>query len=83
MTLGVLVCILNKITSPLRYPGSKATFLNVVLQFIEVHGLKGREIVEPYAGEQVVAEFLSRKAHPSKDGLFVFCHFYLSVPKVL
>ncbi|MEI7867358.1 MAG: DNA adenine methylase [Candidatus Methylumidiphilus sp.] len=45
----------NKIISPLRYPGSKATFLKVVLEFIEVHGLKGREIVEPYAGSGIVS----------------------------
>ena len=29
--------------------------MNVVLQFIEVHGLKGREIVEPYAGSGIVS----------------------------
>ena len=47
--------IFNKIVSPLRYPGSKATFLNVVLEFIEVHDLKGKEIVEPYAGSGIVS----------------------------
>jgi len=51
----------NKITSPLRYPGSKATFLKVVLEFIEVHGLKGREIVEPYAGSGIVSLSLVAK----------------------
>ena len=47
--------IFNKIVSPLRYPGSKATFLNVVLEFIEVNDLKGKEIVETYAGSGIVS----------------------------
>ena len=55
MILGVLVSTHNKVTSPLRYPGSKATFLNVVLEFIDTHNLKGREIVEPYAGSGIVS----------------------------
>lgn len=45
----------------MRYPGSKATFLKVVLEFIEVHGLKGREIVEPYAGSGIVSLSLVAK----------------------
>jgi DNA adenine methylase len=45
----------NKIISPLRYPGSKATFLNVVVDFIDAHNLRGKEIVEPYAGSGIVS----------------------------
>ncbi|MGZ0019070.1 DNA adenine methylase [Nitrosomonas sp. wSCUT-2] len=45
----------NQIESPLRYPGSKATFLNVVLRFIETHNLREKEIVEPYAGSGIVS----------------------------
>ncbi len=45
----------KKIISPLRYPGSKATFLNVVLDFISTHNLRGKEIVEPYAGSAIVS----------------------------
>lgn len=44
-----------KIVSPLRYPGSKATFLQVVLDFIVAHKLQGKEIVEPYAGSAIVS----------------------------
>jgi len=45
----------KKIVSPLRYPGSKATFLHVVLDFIAIHNLQGKEIVEPYAGSAIVS----------------------------
>lgn len=45
----------NQIKSPLRYPGSKATFLNVVLKFIETHKLYEKDIVEPYAGSGIVS----------------------------
>ncbi len=45
----------NQIKSPLRYPGSKATFFNVVLSFIETYGLHEKEIVEPYAGSGIVS----------------------------
>jgi DNA adenine methylase len=45
----------KKIVSPLRYPGSKATFLHVVLDFIATHNLQGKEIVEPYAGSAIVS----------------------------
>lgn len=45
----------KKIISPLRYPGSKATFLNVILDFIATHNLQGKEIVEPYAGSAIVS----------------------------
>lgn len=45
----------NKIISPLRYPGSKATFLNVVLKFVETYNLQGKEIIEPYAGSGIVS----------------------------
>lgn len=44
-----------KIVSPLRYPGSKATFLHVVLDFIATNKLQGKEIVEPYAGSAIVS----------------------------
>ncbi|ESS71346.1 D12 class N6 adenine-specific DNA methyltransferase [Methyloglobulus morosus KoM1] len=44
-----------KIVSPLRYPGSKATFLQVVFDFIAAHKLQGKEIVEPYAGSAIVS----------------------------
>lgn len=53
--LGNLVSTPNQIESPLRYPGSKATFLNVVLRFIETHNLHEKEIVEPYAGSGIVS----------------------------
>ncbi len=45
----------KKIVSPLRYPGSKATFLHVVLDFIATHNFQGKEIVEPYAGSAIVS----------------------------
>jgi DNA adenine methylase len=45
----------TKIVSPLRYPGSKATFLHVVLDFIIANNLHGKEIVEPYAGSAIVS----------------------------
>lgn len=45
----------NQIKSPLRYPGSKATFFNVVLRFIETYGLYEKEIVEPYAGSGIIS----------------------------
>ena len=45
----------NQIKSPLRYPGSKATFFNVALRFIETYGLHDKEIVEPYAGSGIIS----------------------------
>lgn len=45
----------KKVISPLRYPGSKATFVKVVLNFVSENGLKGKEIIEPYAGSAIVS----------------------------
>lgn len=56
MIFGVDVSTLKmKIVSPLRYPGSKATFLSVILDFITTHNLQQKQIVEPYAGSAIVS----------------------------
>lgn len=52
---GLVSTLKTKIVSPLRYPGSKVTFLKVVLDFIKTHELHGKEIVEPYAGSAIVS----------------------------
>ncbi len=52
---GKLVSTPDQIKSPLRYPGSKATFLNVVLKFIETHNLYEKDVVEPYAGSGIIS----------------------------
>ncbi|MCL6580210.1 MAG: DNA adenine methylase [Firmicutes bacterium] len=45
----------NKISSPLRYPGSKSSLTNYIAAIIEENLLSGCIIYEPYAGSAVVS----------------------------
>lgn len=44
-----------KLTNPLRYPGSKASFSSSVSAFVKACGYTGFEIVEPFAGSASVS----------------------------
>ncbi|UEP27062.1 DNA adenine methylase [Burkholderia sp. B21-007] len=70
-----------KVDSPLRYPGSKATFAPAVKAFVNACGYQGFEVVEPFAGGGSVSLSLlssgacSRATLIEKDVLlFAFWH---------
>jgi DNA adenine methylase len=46
---------MTKFLNPLRYPGSKAAFVDQFSEYIRANGLTGRQIVEPYAGSASIS----------------------------
>lgn len=46
---------MSKFLNPLRYPGSKAAFVDEFSEYIRLNGLAGRQIVEPYAGSASIS----------------------------
>jgi DNA adenine methylase len=46
---------MSKFLNPLRYPGSKAAFVDEFSEYIKLNGLTGRQIVEPYAGSASIS----------------------------
>jgi DNA adenine methylase len=46
---------MTKFLNPLRYPGSKAAFVDQFSDYIRANGLSGRQIVEPYAGSASIS----------------------------
>jgi len=43
----------NKLYTPLRYPGGKASFAPFIAQLMDQNGLSGGHYLEPYAGSAV------------------------------
>jgi DNA adenine methylase len=55
----------NRLYSPLRYPGGKASFSPFIAQVMEQNGLAGGHYLEPYAGGAGVALSLLFSGHAS------------------
>lgn len=50
-----------KFKNPLRYPGSKASFVDEFAQYVIANNLNDKEIVEPYAGSSSISLGLLQK----------------------
>lgn len=57
-------------SSPLRYPGSKATFVDWVARFLETNKLTNIEFIEPYAGSASLSLNLLSRGQVSSAMLF-------------
>lgn len=49
---------MSKLSSPLRYPGSKAILANYIADFIVEQEITGTTIIEPYAGSAITSFFM-------------------------
>lgn len=77
-------------SSPLRYPGSKASLVNYIAELIKENYLLGCHLVEPYAGSAVVSLELLHQGVVGKATLvekdpliFSFWHSVFNFPETL